>query len=148
MADGPAGRAVTNSVSRSQSVRTSDKRQRVTGCLAFLPEALAAAAEEDDSPPRQRLTQRLAIHVTQHQHGAVLRVLDDGGQEAPGLVEVECGDVRESERGAGRRCLCSWSHLDAAGAQRPLEVGNGDGAGVKDTRGERGVDAGLAETPQ
>src|SRR6185437_12304301 len=75
--------------------------QRMARGLTFFPEALAAAAEEDDPAPCQRLAKRLTAHVTQHQHGAVLRVLDDRREKAAGLVEVETRHVRGIEGCAG-----------------------------------------------
>src|SRR5207237_10375572 len=68
--------------------------ERVTRCLALLPELLPAAAEEDHPTPRERRLQGLAVHVAEHQDGAGVRVLHDRGQESSASGAIDAADVR------------------------------------------------------
>ena len=63
----------------------------VAGCLALLPELLAAAAEEPGVARLERLLEGFLVHVGQHEDLAVL-LLHDGGHEAL-LVEFDHRDV-------------------------------------------------------
>ena len=84
---------MTNKVSWSQSSATSTTSSVWPGGLAFFPEALLAAAEEHRAAARQRLLERFAVHVRQHEHGAAVGVLHDGGHQAVALGEVDVVDV-------------------------------------------------------
>src|ERR1700726_4399398 len=57
--------------------------------LAFLPQATLAAAEEHHPTSGEGCLERLAIHVTDHQHGGGSGVLDDRGDETVAFREVE-----------------------------------------------------------
>src|SRR2546421_1367379 len=77
--------------------------ERVTRRLALLPELLPAAAEEDYPTPRERCLQSLAVHVTEHQDGAGVRVLHDRGQESSAFGEIEPVEIRSL--GCPSHCL-------------------------------------------
>src|SRR5439155_11481558 len=62
--------------------------ENVAARLALLPQLVARAAVEMDLARPQRLVERLAIHVREHQHRAGRGVLRDRGDEAA-LVEAD-----------------------------------------------------------
>src|SRR5437899_3225594 len=62
--------------------------ENVAARLALLPQLVARAAVEMDLARPQRLVERLAIHVREHQHRAGRGVLHDRGDEAA-LVEAD-----------------------------------------------------------
>ena len=84
--------------------RDVDDVERVAGGFAFFPQTLLAAAEEHRAPARQRLFERFAIHVRQHEHGAGVGVLHDGGHQAIAFGEIDACDIERQ---------CSQAHLDA-----------------------------------
>src|SRR5215468_1043669 len=66
--------------------------------LTFFPQPLLAAAEEHDAVPRERLAQRLAVHVAHHEDRTAESMLNDGGQEPGALGEIQAVDVCQSQR--------------------------------------------------
>src|SRR5699024_2214528 len=54
------------------------------------PQAVLAAAEEGHVAAGLRGFQRLAVHVAEHQHAAVVHMLHDHGQQAVALAPVQC----------------------------------------------------------
>ena len=84
-------------------------------------------------PLALRRGQRLAVHVSEHEHGAACGILHDGRQQPVALVPVEPVDVVQ--------ILTSMPSPRSAA----LEIGNRDLAGVKHAGGERRVDPRLAE---
>src|SRR5262245_34593795 len=61
----------------------------MTGGLALGPQGLASAAVEHDAAARERAFERFPVHVAEHQHLAVARVLHDCGQQPVALGPVE-----------------------------------------------------------
>ena len=113
---------MTSRVSRSQSVRIVELEEMARR-FAFLPQPLLAAAEEHDVAPRERLAQRLAIHVTKHQHGAGVGVLDHSRQQPSPLAK---SSESMSATVTVRRIAASassWPHLDPGRPQLALEIG-------------------------
>jgi len=72
--------------------------QKMTGRLALFPQALFAAAEENDMTALQRFAHRVAIHVPNHQYGTRVSVLDDSRQKALALGEIQRAYVCWPER--------------------------------------------------
>src|SRR6267154_1624900 len=86
-------------------------------CLAFLPQAALAAAEEHHPTSGEGCLERLAVHVPDHQHGCGSGVLDDRGDEAVAFREVEPIESGKSDGTVGtfdRRFL--WVSHSASGS--------------------------------
>ncbi len=110
----------------------------MTGALALGPQPTLAAAPKGDSAGRQRRGERLAIHVSQHEHRAAAGVLHDGRQQAVALVPVECFP--------GVRFLCRQGRTSMlAPRSRRFKCGNRDFAGMEHAGRERRIHVGRLE---
>ena len=130
-----------------------DDGERVAGRLALVPELLARAAPEPRLARLARAAERLLVHPGEHQHAAVVGVLDD----RRGQIRTGHPASFSSRFSSGSRSGRSWtidaiSAASAPACERLGQVGgvagaaggdHGHGDGVGDGAGQLEVVAGA-----
>ena len=97
---GPAGRTRSRIASPSQSSRISSTASVLPEVAPLCQSSAATAAPEPRLAGLARAPERLLVHPGQHQHAAVVRVLDDRGAAQPSGSAIPPPSARASARAA------------------------------------------------